>query len=66
MSKSVLIAARHLVFIAGVLRDSKPDACELAEMDQWHTTVQHFADRCAAANPKFKAHLFSKACGLED
>jgi hypothetical protein len=60
---TTLIAARHLWFIADTLKASKPMAQDHEDAAvMWRNVVLEFCKACARANPKFKEHLFLKAC----
>jgi hypothetical protein len=54
---------RHLCLIAQTLKDCKPmPGWDVNKMVQWETTVREFIVVCKRSNPRFKLHLFEKAC----
>lgn len=57
---------RHFAFIAATLKASKPAPTDKWEIEQWGWYVRHFADACAATNPRFDRARFLKACGAAE
>lgn len=58
---------KHFEAIAAFLRGMKPgrDALNSA-WRTWEDTVNGFVALCAQSNPRFDAHRFRLACGMED
>lgn len=69
----VKLEHRHFAFIAATLESMKPQYRFKAggnglrlhpAYTAWTQVVFHFADACAATNPKFDRARFLRACGV--
>lgn len=65
---------RHFAFIAATLLAMRPEVDNPAKLDPgeanaawyetWRQQVDHWADACAATNPRFDRARFLRACGV--
>jgi hypothetical protein len=53
----------HFQFIADTIKSAHAD--RIVSATQAKLLADHFAVALAANNPKFKKHLFVRACGVE-
>lgn len=56
---------QHFQHIADVLKDTRPDATNLPERDQWQAMVDAFARSLCRTNPNFNPSKFRAAAGAE-
>lgn len=65
---------RHFAFIAAMLARMRPKhrystnnrvLTTHPDYNRWLDTVQHFANACAATNPRFDRARFLRACNVE-